>query len=101
MPKVKVLPNDSLCPKGINFEVPEGKNLARALLDAGIMINHSCGFFCSCGGCIVHIIEGFDSLNDMDFDEDSQLSTIAGRKANSRLACQVFVGDKDITILIP
>ena len=101
LPKIQVLPNDRLCPKGKIFDVPKGKNLARALLDSGIMINHSCGMFCSCGGCIIHVIEGFNSLSEMDFDEESQLSTVAGRKDNSRLACQVFIGDDDVTILIP
>lgn len=101
MPQIKVLPNDSLCPDGKILYVEEGVNLARALLDSDIMINHSCGMFCACGGCIVHVVEGFDSLNDIDFDEDSQLSTLNGRKENSRLACQVFIGSTDITILIP
>ena len=41
MPKITVLPHAELCPEGTSFEVPVGANLARALLENGIKIEHA------------------------------------------------------------
>ena len=32
MPKVTILPHPGICPNGAEFEVPEGANLAKALV---------------------------------------------------------------------
>ena len=42
MPKVTVLPHPGICPNGAEFEVPEGANLAKALVANGVNIDHAC-----------------------------------------------------------
>lgn len=36
MPKVTVLPHPGICPNGAEFKVPEGANLAKALVANGV-----------------------------------------------------------------
>lgn len=63
MPKVTVLPHPGICPNGAEFEVPEGANLAKALVANGVNIDHACEFSCACTTCHCYIDKGFDSLN--------------------------------------
>ncbi len=49
MPKVTVLPHPGICPNGAEFEVPEGANLAKALVANGVNIDHACEFSCASG----------------------------------------------------
>ncbi len=43
------------------FEVPAGTNLARALLDNGVPIEHACELSCACTTCHCYIDKGFDT----------------------------------------
>ncbi len=101
MPKITVLPHETLCPEGAEFEVPAGTNLARTLLDHGIKIEHACEFSCACATCHVMIREGLESLNEPSDDELDHLDTAWGAGIYSRLSCQTTVGDADITVEIP
>ena len=51
MPKVTILPHPGICPNGAEFEVPEGANLAKALVANGVNIDHACEFSCACTTC--------------------------------------------------
>lgn len=55
MPKVTVLPHPGICPNGAEFEVPEGANLAKALVANGVNIDHACEFSCACTTCHCYI----------------------------------------------
>ena len=43
MPKVTILPHPGICPNGAEFEVPEGANLAKALVANGVNIDQAWG----------------------------------------------------------
>ncbi len=101
MPKVKVLPHETLCPEGCEFEVEPGAHLAKALLAHGVKIEHACEFSCACSTCHVIIREGFDTLNEPDDDELDHLDAAWGSGVLSRLSCQTRVGEADITVEIP
>lgn len=101
MPKVTVLPHETLCPEGLVFEAATGENLARALLAHGVKIEHACEFSCACATCHVFIREGFDSLEEPDDNELDHLDTAWGASVLSRLSCQTKVGEGDITVEIP
>lgn len=101
MPKVTVLPHETICPEGLQLEVPTGAKLAQALNRAGVKLPHACEYNCACATCHVIVREGFDSLNEPDDDEYDQLDQAFGSCALSRLACQTVMGDKDLTIEIP
>lgn len=101
MPKITVLPHETLCPNGLTFEAAAGDNLARALLKNGVKIEHACEFSCACSTCHVIIREGFDTLNEPDDDELDHLDQAWGAGVYSRLSCQTKVGTADITVEIP
>ncbi|GAB1826094.1 ISC system 2Fe-2S type ferredoxin [Turicimonas muris] len=101
MPKITVLPHETICPNGKEFEVPAGTNLARALLDNGVPIEHACELSCACTTCHCYIDKGFDTLAPAEDDEEDLLDQAWGLKSNSRLSCQTTVGDEDITVEIP
>ena len=101
MYKRQVLPHPGICPNGAEFEVPEGANLAKALVANGVNIDHACEFSCACTTCHCYIDKGFDSLEPAEDDEEDLLDQAWGLKSNSRLTCQTKVGKEDITVEIP
>ncbi len=57
-------------------------------------IDADCGGCCSCGTCHVYVNgEWLDKLQPVDEDEEDMLDMVDGRRENSRLACQIEVGD--------
>ncbi len=101
MPTVKVLPHQTLCPEGKEFELAEGKMLCQALLDEGISIEHACEMSLACTTCHVIVRTGFDDLDESSDEEDDLLDKAWGLSANSRLSCQVHMPDTPITVEIP
>jgi len=101
MPKVTVLPHDEICPEGIEFEVPNGTVLIDALLERDIHIEHACEMQCACTTCHVYIRKGGDALIEAVEKEDEMLDKAWGLDLDSRLSCQVIVGDDDLIVEIP
>ena len=101
MPKIKVLPNQEICPNGTEFEAVSGTNICQQLLDHNIEIEHACDMACACTTCHVIVREGFNSLNEMGEIEEDLLDMAWGLTATSRLSCQAIVADKDLVIEIP
>ncbi|MGH1360940.1 MAG: ISC system 2Fe-2S type ferredoxin [Burkholderiaceae bacterium] len=101
MPTVKILPHQSLCPEGKEFELATGEMLCQALLDQHIDIEHACEMSLACTTCHVIVKEGFDSLEESSEDEDDMLDKAWGLSASSRLSCQVVMADEPLTIEIP
>ncbi|MFO8031625.1 MAG: ASKHA domain-containing protein [Desulfohalobiaceae bacterium] len=81
-------------PHGREIQVPEGQNLIRAALDAGVHINASCGGQGVCGKCRVQIEQGQvqgginEKLSQEEVDQ------------GFRLACQSYVAS-DIQVQVP
>ena len=67
----------------------------------GIDIEHACEMACACTTCHVVVREGFDSLQVSDELEDDLLDKAWGLEPDSRLSCQLLVGDEDLVIEIP
>jgi 2Fe-2S ferredoxin len=101
MPKIVILPHETICPEGAVIQAEPGQSICRAALDAGIEIEHACEMSCACTTCHVHIREGAKSLNEADELEDDFLDKAWGLDPDSRLSCQAIVDDKDLTIEIP
>ena len=101
MPKIIILPHETICPEGAVIEAEAGQSICRAALNNGIDIEHACEMSCACTTCHVHIREGADSLNEADELEDDFLDKAWGLDPDSRLSCQAIVSDKDLTIEIP
>ena len=101
MPKITVLPHESLCPQGAQTDAQPGATLCDALLENGIEIEHACEKSCACTTCHVVVREGFDSLEPSEEKEDDLLDRAWGLTPTSRLSCQARVAREDLVIEIP
>jgi 2Fe-2S ferredoxin len=101
MPIITVLPNSECCPDGARIEAGVGTSICRALLDAGIEIEHACELSCACTTCHVVVREGFDSLGEIEESEEDLLDRAWGLEPQSRLSCQALLADRDVTVDIP
>ena len=101
MPMIKVLPHPKYCPSGVEFSLAAGENLLRGMLRNGVKLEHACEMSCACATCHVYVREGFGSLEEPSDREYDCLDRAWGSGAQSRLACQVKVGDSDLTVEIP
>lgn len=101
MPRIVILPHVDRCPDGAVLEAEPGDNLIELALANGISIEHACEMSCACTTCHVIVREGFDSLEDSDELEDDLLDKAWGLEPDSRLSCQVEVGNEDLVIEIP
>ena len=101
MPKIKILPHEEICPKGIEIQVESGISICDAALSNDIEIEHACEKSCACTTCHVYVREGMDSLNDAEENEEDYLDKAWGLEPDSRLSCQAIVGEEDLVIEIP
>ncbi len=101
MTRIRILPHDTLCPKGKDIDAAPGTTLCDALLSNGVEVEHACEKSCACTTCHVIIREGFDSLVEAEEKEEDLLDRAWGLEATSRLSCQARVGTEPLTIQIP
>jgi 2Fe-2S ferredoxin len=101
MPTIRVLPHEDICPEGARIVAPRGMSVCRALLEAGVPIEHACELSCACTTCHVIVREGFDSLAPSEEDEDDLLDKAWGLTPLSRLSCQAIVAGADLVVEIP
>ena len=101
MTVIRILPHPEYCPQGAQVDVTPGTSICEALLDNGIKIEHACDMSCACTTCHVVVREGFNSLNEMDENEEDLLDRAWGLEPDSRLSCQAIVAHKDLVVEIP
>jgi 2Fe-2S type ferredoxin (ISC system) len=101
MPRIRVLPHAEYCPLGAEIDAPAGTSVCEALLEHGIAIEHACEMSCACTTCHVVVREGFDSLGEIDENEEDLLDRAWGLEPTSRLSCQAIVDQRDVTVEIP
>ena len=100
MATIRVLPHP-LCPAGLTFEATVGTLLVDALLTQGVAMEHACEKVCACATCHVHIRHGRSSLATARDLEEDQLDMAWGVDPDSRLACQVRVGQAELVVELP
>jgi 2Fe-2S ferredoxin len=101
MPTLIVLPHPELAPAGATIEAAPGTSVCDTLLDNGIEIEHACGKVGACTTCHVIVVEGYQSLNEVEENEEDMLDRAWGLQPNSRLSCQAIVDNDDLTVEIP
>ncbi len=101
MPQVIFLPHAEICPEGAVLQADTGDNLIEIALKNDIEIEHACEMSCACTTCHVIVREGFDSLEESDELEDDLLDKAWGLEPDSRLSCQVEIGEEDLVVEIP
>lgn len=101
MTRIIFLPHTEICPEGAVIEAKPGDNLIELALENGIELEHACEMSCACTTCHVIVREGFGSLEESDELEDDLLDKAWGLEPDSRLSCQVEIGEEDMVIEIP
>ncbi len=101
MAKVIFLPHEELCPEGAAVEAQDGESVLDVALRNGIGIEHACEKVCACTTCHVFIREGYDSLAEIEENEDDMLDKAWGLEQDSRLGCQAKVSGEDLVVEIP
>lgn len=101
MPKIVFLPHVEICPEGKVIEAKAGESICEAALRNGLEIEHACEMSCACTTCHVYIREGFDNLEEADELEEDYLDKAWGVDPDSRLSCQVILGEEDLVVEIP
>lgn len=101
MPVIKVLPHPEFCPAGAELRAAPGTSVCEALLDNGIAIEHACDMSCACTTCHVIVRQGFNTLEAPEEEEEDLLDKAWGLEPQSRLSCQVMLGQDDLTVEIP
>ncbi len=101
MPIIHILPHPEYCPNGADISAPAGTSICEAMLENHINIEHACDMSCACTTCHVIVRQGFASLNELDENEEDLLDRAWGLEPNSRLSCQAFLAQQDVTVEIP
>ncbi|MBL8335278.1 MAG: ISC system 2Fe-2S type ferredoxin [Rhodoferax sp.] len=101
MPVIKILPHAEFCPAGAEVTAPAGTSICEALLDNDIRIEHACDLSCACTTCHVIVRQGFESLNELDENEEDLLDRAWGLEPQSRLSCQAILAQQDVVVEIP
>ncbi len=101
MAQIVFLPHHEICPDGAVIEAKKGESICDAALRNGLDIEHACEKSCSCTPCHVHIRAGYEALPIADELEEDFLDKAWGVDPDSRLSCQVLVGETDLVVEIP
>ena len=101
MPKIKIFPHHEICPNGAIIENLPGETVCEAALRNGIKIEHACEMSCACTTCHIVVRKGFNSLEEANDTEEDLLDKAWGLESQSRLSCQITVGEEDLEIELP
>ena len=101
MPKITFMPNEELCPNGMEVEAIEGQTICDVALKNGIKIEHACEKSCACTTCHVYIRQGIETIDESSENEDDMIDKAWGLEPDSRLSCQAKIGEDDLVIEIP
>jgi ferredoxin, 2Fe-2S len=92
------MPTLTIQPSGQQVQATAGASVLATLLGNNIDIAHKCDGKAECGSCHIYVLEGRKSVSKIQRAENEKLDTIVGVGSKSRLACQVVLGDEDVTI---
>ncbi len=99
MPTITFLPTFAR-ESSVEIEVEPGTTLLEAAEAAGVPMGDACGGNCACSTCHVHVVSGFESLDEMEDEEDDILGKAEDVRAVSRLGCQTEVCGVALTVQI-
>ena len=100
MPKVTFLPVEGQFnmhqSEPITVEVPAGTTILQASQKAHAKVGFACGGNCACSTCHVYVKQGYDSLSDIEENEEDILDKAFDVRPVSRLACQSKIAAADL-----
>lgn len=92
------MPVITIQPSGKTITAAEGSRLLDAVIASGESIGHKCDGKAQCGTCHIFVQEGRKSVSKTQRPEMEKLDTLIGVGSKSRLACQVMLGNEDISV---
>lgn len=92
------MPVITIQPSGKTIEAAEGVRLLDVLKLSGETIQHKCDGKAQCGTCHIYIQEGRKSVSKIQRAEHEKLDSLIGIGSKSRLACQVILGNENISV---
>ena len=92
------MPVITIQPSGNTITAAEGSNLLDVLIANGEKIENKCGGKADCDSCHIFIHDGRKSVSKAQRAESEKLDTLVGVGSKSRLACQVTLGNEDISV---
>lgn len=101
MPKIRYINADG---KGseVVVEAEPGTSILHAAesVDPEPRVGSACGGNCACSTCHVWVLEGGESLTELEDAENDRLDMAFDVRPESRLGCQALLGDEDIVVEI-
>ena len=85
-------------PEGLEVEVADGTTLLEAARAAHAPMGSACGGNLACSTCHCWVKQGFDSLSDMEDEENDILDKAFDIRPYSRLGCQAKVSGEELEI---
>jgi 2Fe-2S ferredoxin len=92
------MPVLTIQPSGATTEFAPGVILLQALIDAGAPVQRKCDGAAQCGSCHLFLLEGRKSVSRTTREENERLDQMVGVGSKSRLACQLVLGEEDVTV---
>lgn len=100
MPRITFLPVEGQYnghhPEPLSVEVEPGSSILQAAQKADAKVGFACGGNCACSTCHVYVRKGYDSLSDVEENEEDILDKAFDVRPVSRLGCQAKIGDADL-----
>lgn len=92
------MPTVTVMSTGKRSEAAPGSSLLAAIQATGESLAKKCTSDACSGDCHVFVHDGRRSLSKAKREENAKLDTIIGVGSKSRLACQAFVGQEDVSV---
>ncbi len=79
-------------------EAKPGQTLLEVAEEHDVKMGSACGGVCACSSCHCYILGGEEGLEEASESEEDRLDMAFDIRPNSRLGCQVQVGDEDLIV---
>lgn len=95
MPKIRFIGGPD---EPVEVEASPGQTLLEIAEEHDVKMGSACGGVCACSSCHCWIRKGEGSLDEASDAEEDRLDMAFDVRPESRLGCQVKVGDQDLEV---
>lgn len=95
MPKIRFIGGPDA---PVEVEASPGQTLLEIAEEHDVKMGSACGGVCACSSCHCWIRKGESSLDEASDAEEDRLDMAFDVRPESRLGCQVKVGDQDLEV---
>ena len=97
MPKITFKKN-RVVDRDLKVTAEDGLTILEVAQDHGIPVGSNCGGVCGCSTCHVYVVQGDQSLDEMEDPEADRLDLAFDVRLNSRLGCQARLNAVDLVV---